>query len=91
MSILYTYIRPPTHTHPHTHTHTHTHRELDFDWSFCEKKIRIAFYVQPPFIIVDPTKCKKDPQDESAARLCPPEAFGDKPSDDNKQQPMFDG
>ena len=66
-------------------------RELDFDWSFCQKKIRIAFYMQPPFIIVDPSKCKPDPNDASAARLCPSEAFGDKPNDDNNQQPMFDG
>ena len=65
--------------------------EEDFDWSFCRKKIRIAFYMQPPFIIVDPKMCKADPTDATAALLCPPEAFGDKLSTDNKTQPMFDG
>jgi hypothetical protein len=44
----------------------------------CRKKIRIAFYMQPPFIIVDPKMCKADPIDATAALLCPPEAFGDK-------------
>jgi hypothetical protein len=64
--------------------------EEDFDWSFCRKKIRIAFHMQPPFIIVDPKMCKADPTDATAALLCPPEAFGE-PSIDNKTQPMFDG
>jgi hypothetical protein len=35
--------------------------------------------------------CKADPTDATAALLCPPEAFGDKLSTDNKTQPMFDG
>ena len=59
--------------------------ELDFDWSFCNKKIRIAFYMKPPFIIVDPEKCEPDPNDKTAASYCPPEAFGFKPSEENKE------
>lgn len=59
--------------------------ELDFDWSFCNKKIRIVFYMKPPFTIVNPEKCEPDPNDKTAASFCPPEAFGVKPSEGNKE------
>jgi hypothetical protein len=40
--------------------------EEDFDWSFCNKKFRVITYTRPPFIILDPSKCRKDPLDEKA-------------------------
>mmetsp|Transcript_40767 Transcript_40767/g.96518 ORF Transcript_40767/g.96518 Transcript_40767/m.96518 type:complete len:619 (+) Transcript_40767:129-1985(+) len=49
--------------------------EIDFLTPHCGKKFRIATHQAPPFIFVDPAKCRK--------QKCPPEAFGttDRPGD----------